>query len=225
MIIRLGMAPRREGLDFEEFQRHWRTSHADVVSNLPGLRRYQQFHAVLDDGQPLRPYPGFDACSALRFDTAEAMDAAFESAEFVNAVVADEAEFVDKTRFLGVVGSWRPDSGADLGSEGPIQVLTLVTAESGTSPQKLAGRLSAGPAGMSSGAIVADRAVHAGRFPVAADVVRVVGYGDIASALHGAAATRDAAGTAQIVGEHLAQIVDVPLGDGSTGLANERTKA
>ena len=225
MIIRLGMAPRREGLDFEEFQRHWRTSHADVVSYLPGLRRYQQFHAALDGGKPLLPYPGFDACSALRFDTADAMEAAFESDEFVNAVVADEAEFVDKTRFQCVVGAWRADNDADLGFAGPVHVLTLMTAEPGTSPDELAGRFSGVPHGTSAGAIVADHDVHAGRFPVAADVVRIVGYADIASALDGAEATRDVAGPARIVGEHLARVVDVPLGESSTGQQNERTKA
>lgn len=225
MIIRLGMAPRREGLDFEEFQRHWRTSHADVVSYLPGLRRYQQFHAVLDGGQPLLPYPGFDACSVLRFDSADAMDAAFESDEFVNAVVADEAEFVDKSRFQGVVGSWYADNGADLGSDDPIHVLSLVTAEPGTSPEELASRLSHGGDEPSAGAIIADRTVHAGRFPVTADVVRIAGYADISSALDGAAETRDVAGPAQIVGEHLARIVDVPVGNRNPAPENERTKA
>ncbi len=225
MIIRLGMAPRRDGLSFEEFQSHWSTSHADVVSHLPGLRRYQQFHAVLDGGRPLLPYPGFDACSALRFDTAAAMDAAFESEEFVDAVVADEAAFVDKTRFQGVVGSWHADVGSDLGSGGSVYVVTLMAAEPGRSPAELADRLARGSHGVSAGAIITDRSAHAGRFPVTADLVRVVGYEDVPSALEGARDTRDGAGAAQIIGEHLAQIVDVPLGDSSTGQENERTKA
>ena len=212
MIVRLGMAPRRDGLDFQEFQEHWRTSHADAVSHLPGLRRYQQFHAVLQGGRPVLPYPGFDACSALRFPTVEAMDAAFASEEFLGAVQADEAEFVDKTRFQGVVGTWRPDSDADLGASGPVQVLSLLVAEPGVSPEELADRLVGSASAETAGAIVADHTAHDGRFPICADVVRVVGYADRASAVAGAEATRRAAGPAQIIGEHLARSVDVPLG-------------
>lgn len=221
MIVRLGTAPRREGLDFEAFQHHWRTSHADVVSHLPGLRRYQQFHAVLESGQPLLPYPGFDACSALVFDSAEAMDDAFASPEFLQAVTADEAEFVDKTHFRGVVGTWRPDVSSVLGESGPVQVLTLLRAEPGTSPSELAERLAAASDG---GSIVADHAVHEGRFPVTADVVRVVGYPDVAAALQGAEATRRSAGTADVMGEHLARVVDVPVGGGTSGPINENNE-
>lgn len=214
MIVRLGMAPRRDGLSFTDFQEHWRTSHADVVSLLPGLRRYQQFHAVLQDGRPLLDYPGFDACSALRFDSLEQMDAAFAAPHFLQAVQADEQEFVDKARFQGAVGRWVPDADAELGELGPVQVLTLLVAESGALPAELAARLAgAGDPGaaLAAGSIVVDAAAHEGRFPAAADVVRVVGYPNVASALAGAALTRSAAGAAQVVGEHLAHAVDVPI--------------
>ena len=224
MIVRLGTAPRIGGVDFEAFQRHWRTSHADVVSRMPGLRRYQQFHAVLEDGEPLLPYPGFDACSALRFDTVEAMDAAFASTAFVGSVQEDEKEFVDKTRFRGVVGTWQPDASSDLGVDGPVQLLVLLNAEPGVSPAELAARLVQDPGATGGGAIVADHGMHEGRFPVTADVVRVVGHPDVATALRGAEATRRAAGAAQIIGEHLAQVVDVPLGVDASGSIHERTQ-
>jgi uncharacterized protein (TIGR02118 family) len=210
MIVRLGMAPRIDGLTCEEFQAHWRTSHADVVSFLPGLRRYQQFHAVLEGGAPLLDHPGFDACSALRFDSLEDMDAAFAAPQVLEAVRADEAAFVDKTRFRGVVGSWRPDRDADLGEGGEIQVLTLLRAEPGTAPTELASRLADAEEGTAGGAIVADRDAHEGRFPVTADVVRVTGHQDVGSALAAAARARAAAGAATVLGQHVARIVDVP---------------
>lgn len=227
MIVRLGTAPRRAGLDFEGFQQHWRTSHADVVSHLPRLRRYQQFHAVLETGRPLLDYPGFDACSALEFDSAEAMDQAFDSAEFRDAVTNDEAEFVDKTRFRGIVGAWRPDASVALGEGGPVQVLTLLRAAPGESPEELAERLAASSDDPSrAGSIVADHSLHDGRFPVTADVVRVVGFDDAAAAIQGAAATRQHVGTADIIGEHLAHVVDVPLSNGAPATRhNERTDA
>ncbi|MGH2882625.1 MAG: EthD domain-containing protein, partial [Solirubrobacteraceae bacterium] len=67
------MAPRAEGLTFEAAQEHWRTAHGDVASGIPGLRGYVQNHAVLRDGLPLLPYPGFDACSELEFADFDAM--------------------------------------------------------------------------------------------------------------------------------------------------------
>ena len=224
MIVRLGTAPRIDDLDFEGFQQHWRTSHADVVSRMPGLRRYQQFHAVLEGGEPVLPYPGFDACSALQFDTVEAMDAAFASAAFLESVQADEKEFVDKTRFRGVVGTWRPDTDGELGVDGPVQVLVLLTADPGASPTDLAARLVDAPGAARGGAIVADHGFHQGLFPVTGEVAGVAVYPDVAAPRWGAAATRQAAGAAQVIGEHLAHVVDVPLGIDASGSTHERTQ-
>lgn len=211
MIIRLGMAPRAAGLSHEEFQEHWRTQHADVVSHLPGLRRYQQFHAVLDGGVPLRPDPGFDACSALRFDTVEEMDGAFAEGSRLDEVKADEARFVDKSRFLTVIGQWRADAAEDLGESGTVYVLTLLAAAAEETGNDLAARLVGVGNPTSGGSLVADHDAHDGRFPVAADAVRIAGYADVAAALVGAAAVREKAGAAAVIGEHIARIVDVPL--------------
>ena len=69
MIIRFGMAPRLPGSSFEAFQKHWMTSHADAAGAIPGLLAYTQNHSVLVEGKPLLPYPGFDACSELLFES------------------------------------------------------------------------------------------------------------------------------------------------------------
>ena len=97
--VRLAMAPRKAGFTPAEAQRHWREAHADTAALIPGLRRYVQHHAVLIDGQPVLPYPGFDACAELAFDSVEAHDAGFGSAHYRGAVRADEDRFVDKTSF------------------------------------------------------------------------------------------------------------------------------
>ena len=67
-LVRVGMAPRAAGLTPAECQTHWRTAHADAARSLPGLRGYVQNHAVLRDGEPLLPYPGFDVCAETEFD-------------------------------------------------------------------------------------------------------------------------------------------------------------
>ena len=96
----MGMAPREPSLDYEGLQAHWRSEHADLASQLDGLRSYVQNHAVLEHGRPLFPYVGFDACSELEWDSLEAMDAAFASEHYQRAVVADEHSLIDKSRFL-----------------------------------------------------------------------------------------------------------------------------
>lgn len=99
-ITRLGTAPRAAGLSFAGFQDHWRGEHAGLAGALPGLRRYLQNHAVLDDGRPLLPYAGFDACSEIEFDSIEAMDDAFASEHYRSTVTADEHALIDRTRFM-----------------------------------------------------------------------------------------------------------------------------
>ena len=86
MITRFGSAPRLPRMSAGEFSAHWRTSHADAVRHLPGLRRYVQNHPLLIEGRPVFPYPGFDAASELDFDSVEAMEAAFGSVAYREAV-------------------------------------------------------------------------------------------------------------------------------------------
>jgi uncharacterized protein (TIGR02118 family) len=97
------MAPRLASMTVEQFQEHWRTSHADAAGSIPGVKRYVQNHAVLADGGMVLPYPGFDACSELDFESVAAMDDGFASETYRSAVMADERAFVDKTRFSFVV--------------------------------------------------------------------------------------------------------------------------
>jgi uncharacterized protein (TIGR02118 family) len=99
MITRVGMAPRAKGLTYTSFQKHWRSEHAGLAGELPGLRGYIQNHAVLDEGRPRLPYPGFDACSEISFDSLAAMDEAFASEHYLGAVTADEHALIDKRRF------------------------------------------------------------------------------------------------------------------------------
>ena len=104
MITRLGMAPRLEGMTYEQFQHHWRTAHADAAGKIPNLKRYVQNHAVLRDGAPIFGFPGFDACSELDFESIDAMEEGFASTEYMTNVKKDERSFVEKSRFSSIVG-------------------------------------------------------------------------------------------------------------------------
>lgn len=103
MITRFGMAPRRTDMTIDQFQHHWRTSHADAAGQIPGVLRYTQNHAIVEGGRYLFGYPGFDACSELDFTSVAAMDDGFRSETYRTLVRADEDDFVDKTRFSLVV--------------------------------------------------------------------------------------------------------------------------
>jgi uncharacterized protein (TIGR02118 family) len=117
-ITRLGTAPRAAGLSYTGFQDHWRGEHAGLAGGLPGLRRYLQNHAVLEDGLPVLPYAGFDACSEIEFDSVEAMDAAFASEHYRSTVTADEHALIERSRFMlalmerSVVRDGAPPAGA-----------------------------------------------------------------------------------------------------------------
>ena len=104
MITRLGMAPRLDGMTYEQFQHHWRTAHADAAGKIPNLKRYVQNHAVLRDGAPIFGFPGFDACSELDFESVDAMEEGFASTEYMTNVKKDERSFVEKSRFSSIVG-------------------------------------------------------------------------------------------------------------------------
>src|SRR5215217_6266782 len=48
MVKALFMVGRRPGLTVQEFQERWAGDHGQLVSKLPGLKRYVQNHAVLE---------------------------------------------------------------------------------------------------------------------------------------------------------------------------------
>ncbi len=67
---------------------HWRTTHADLVRQVPGVRRYVQQHAV---GAP-EGTPPFLGVASLYFDDEAAFGAGASSSQFA-AAVADIANF------------------------------------------------------------------------------------------------------------------------------------
>jgi uncharacterized protein (TIGR02118 family) len=71
MIKRTSLVWKRPELSLEEFRRRWLGKHVECVRRLPGVREY-----VIDfvrDG----PAEGPHALATLRFDSREALDAAF----------------------------------------------------------------------------------------------------------------------------------------------------
>lgn len=98
MITRFGLAPRDPRRSPQDFQQHWRTTHAGLVRTLPDVLRYWQNHALSGGTGRGLPWPGFDACSEMDFADLTALDRTFASTHFCTAVQADDPGFVDTSR-------------------------------------------------------------------------------------------------------------------------------
>jgi uncharacterized protein (TIGR02118 family) len=189
MIVRVGMAPREPSLGFEGFQEHWANEHGALAGTLAGLRGYVQNHAVLRNGRPLLPYPGFDACSELSFDSLEAMDEAFDSDHYRRNVTADEQALVDKTRFSMMLTERRVLAEGDAG-DGAVKLLTFLSADRNAGADALAETL-AGPyrdAVGRAGALRHEQLLvipgsHDGRMAPMADAVDLLWFADAEVAL------------------------------------------
>jgi uncharacterized protein (TIGR02118 family) len=94
MVKALSFFKRRAGMPVDEFQAYWRGRHPDVVTKLPGVRRYVQSHTRPAAYQ--RAEPVYDGIAEVWFDDTAAMHALRGTAE-VAAVQADEARFIDRS--------------------------------------------------------------------------------------------------------------------------------
>lgn len=90
MVKQVTLFKRKPGISREDFQKHWRTTHAGLVVALPGLRRYVQNHAEpKGNGEP-----PFDGVAEAWFDHVDAMRATVDTSE-LRAIREDEPNFID----------------------------------------------------------------------------------------------------------------------------------
>jgi uncharacterized protein (TIGR02118 family) len=186
MLTRVGAAARLPDLSIERFQHHWREQHGPTAGAIPNLLRYVQHHAVLVDGRTLLPYPGFDACSELDFESPKAMDDGFARAAEAGELHADEDRFVDTARYSWILGE--VDARApSVDAADPVTLLTWWRAHPASSPERLLAVLrgdweAALPPTWGRRLIVARGDWHAGRQPPSADVVEVITFDGLAAA-------------------------------------------
>ena len=102
VIKRLTMWHAREGVPREVALRRWRNEHADLVRQVPGLRRYVQNHCVDSPEGGGLPYTGL---GEVWFDGFEAAAMATATPEWA-AVIADADSFMDLHR---VIAAWAED--------------------------------------------------------------------------------------------------------------------
>lgn len=121
-VVRFATGLRKAGTTVEEFQHHWRTTHAEAVLRMDGLTGYVQNHLVLRaDGTPWLPWPSTDAAAEIEWESVDVMDTAFASPA-ADDVRADSALFLEHgrggltvhTRRVLAGASHDPDSGVKL---------------------------------------------------------------------------------------------------------------
>ena len=99
MVKVITFIKRKAGMPVEEFQSYWRTRHPEVVTRLPGVRRYVQSHALpaaYRTGEPV-----YDGIAEVWADDTAALRAMTQSPDHA-AVQADEARFIDRAS-MGVI--------------------------------------------------------------------------------------------------------------------------
>jgi uncharacterized protein (TIGR02118 family) len=99
MVKVITFIKRKAGMPVEEFQTYWRTRHPEVVTRLPGVRRYVQSHALL----PVYGHdePIYDGIAEVWADDTGALRAMTRSPAHAD-VRADEARFIDRAT-MGVI--------------------------------------------------------------------------------------------------------------------------
>jgi uncharacterized protein (TIGR02118 family) len=90
---------RKPGMPVEEFQSYWRARHPEVVTRLPGVRRYIQSHTLLTAYGTKEPI--YDGIAEVWADDTAALRAMTQSPDLA-AVQSDEACFIDRAS-MGVI--------------------------------------------------------------------------------------------------------------------------
>jgi uncharacterized protein (TIGR02118 family) len=94
MIKRVSLVWRRPGLSAEQFRRHWLGEHVEYAKRLTGLREY-----VIDfvtEGAKEAP----DGIATLRFDSREALDAAFRDQSLQTGLLRTRETFAATVQVL-----------------------------------------------------------------------------------------------------------------------------
>ena len=87
---------KNETMEVDAFQRHWRTTHADLAKKIPGLTRYVASMVRQSAYGSGRKMP-YDGAALLWFDSMEALKSAAASAEY-KAMIADRPTFLADTQ-------------------------------------------------------------------------------------------------------------------------------
>jgi uncharacterized protein (TIGR02118 family) len=91
---------RNPDMSAKDFQTHWRTRHAKLVTSNPAtaryVKKYVQCHTMLD--QYDQGEVAFDGTAELWFDSVADKDAFFSDPDYLREIQPDESRFADMNR-------------------------------------------------------------------------------------------------------------------------------
>jgi hypothetical protein len=101
MVKAIFISSRRPGLTLDEFAARLGGAHGALVTELPGLRRYVQTHALFEAyGLTGLLAPTHDACSELWFDSFHAWKMAVSSRQWATVIDSGEKLFARPSAYL-----------------------------------------------------------------------------------------------------------------------------
>lgn len=123
MVKVLTFLKRKPGMPVDEFQAYWLTRHPEVVTRLPGIRRYVQSHTLASayaTGEPV-----WDGIAEVWADDTDALRAMTRGPEHAD-LQADEARFIDRSRMGLIVTDEHvlADGAVDPGAVKAVEFLT-----------------------------------------------------------------------------------------------------
>ena len=131
MVKVLTFINRKAGMPVEEFQTYWRTRHPDVVTRLPGIRRYVQSHVLPESyakGEPVH-----DGIAEVWADDTNALRA-MTASPVHPALVADEAQFIDRAR-MGVIVTDEHVAKDEVAGPQALKAIEFLTRRTDLSPE------------------------------------------------------------------------------------------
>lgn len=120
---------RKPGMSVEDFQSHWRTTHAKLIVALAGIKGYRQSHVLASaycGGEPI-----YDAVAESCFENTQAMRDLARTPAYA-AVLADEPNFIDLATMKSVITEERVLKDAPL-SQGTVKRIDFLRRKEGMS--------------------------------------------------------------------------------------------
>lgn len=130
MLKQLSIFRRREDIPQETFRDYWRNRHPEVVTRLPGIRRYVQNHVT----GVLRGAPAWDGIAEVWFDDIESMRANAGS-QVLADIREDEANFIAAGSMVSIVTNEHVLVD-DLDGSAPCKTLALVKRSPGLTAEQ-----------------------------------------------------------------------------------------
>jgi len=128
VIKAIYLLTRRSDLTVEDFQEYWRTTHADLVRQIPGIQHYVQCHTLLSGYRRPTP-PALDGVEEMSFNSKADLDSALQTPAG-KAAILDLDGLVEGNRVRRIVTE-EIEIKPGMVREGMVKNIELVTRRQG----------------------------------------------------------------------------------------------